>query len=1340
MTAPSPLHRRLVLGLLALVTIAALGLAGNLPGAAAPAPQDNAPFATLSLPPEALSWSADPADKPQRHPRLDSTLDDLAGAAEESVEAALALARARSLRLSGDRVHVQVVTHAPGLQGALAAMAMAGGQVTKVGADSALIQGWLPITALAAVAAHEDVYLIRRPAELVLDEYVEAADNTTEGLQAINGLAWHAAGHRGAGVRIAVIDGGFMGYQGLLGVDLPASVTVRNFIDGETDAQVNGTTRHGTACAEIIYDIAPDAALYLVKISTNLDLQEAVAWLMSTHQVDIISTSYGWYNLTPGDGTGEFADLVQVARDSGILWVTSAGNDRESHWGGPYYDPNDRDTHYYNATQNVNFFGPGDGDLYLIPEGYRLSVFLRWDDWTAVDQDYDLLLLRWSGSAWSVIARSDDHQNGGPGQSPTEYVTAVASGSATGYGFVIARYDSDRAVNLEVFAPSPGARLDEILHARSLINLADAPGALTVAALDVVAPYPQEPYSSEGPTNGPGGAETGGFIKPNLAGFANVSTESYGLTDKFNGTSAAAPHVAGAAALVKGAYPAHSPNQVQLFLEGRAIDMGPAGLDTIYGHGRLYLGAPPSAETTATPTATRTTTLTPTRTPSHTPTATTTSPPAATSTVTPTRDPGALLKVYLPLVMKQGPAGIPTPTPTPTETTEPVQTPTATVTTQPGRWMSNGPYGGGVWDLAMSISNPDVLYAVMDGAGLFKTISGGDSWSQVASPPEGISRIYVVPNNPAVVYAGTANGIYKSVDGGATWTHKGLTGILVRTIAIDPSNPQVVYLGAAIGSSTGVVFKSTDAGEIWQQKFSAENLWVNTLLVDTTTPDRIYLGASGEPQGVGGLPQGLRISSDGGDSWTSRKVTTLSSEAVFALAMTPMGYTSPVLYASERSAMYKSIDGGLTWIKLVQTSGDHSLAVDMQNPNVVYAGGGGGRSLPNSPTSDWYPYNLGSKSTLRRSADNGATWTRKDDGLPGEVATSIVIDPRNGRVFVGLRSAGVYRSTDDGSSWQFASHGITATNIQDLAVDPAGSGRVIAAIEGPSHPMAVTAGAGEPWAYLIGDDKPTNVGAVTVDPTHPGTWYAGDGLIGNWRWVYTFRSTDAGNAWTANQLLYKTEGPVGQVVYHRVFAMAVDPGNAGTVLAALAEQRTAYGGVYKSSDAGASWSRTLPDWATSLAFDPASPGRVYAGAMRYGKVFRSSDSGTTWTQIGGSTLEALRVYDIAVTLNGHVYVATNGGLQKWNGAAWSAATGLPQAPTIALATDRSSNPGAIYVGTTTHGVYVSRDDGATWTPFNEELGNLYVTELEISNGPTKTLHAGTAYGGVWSIDISSKAQ
>jgi uncharacterized repeat protein (TIGR01451 family) len=167
----------------------------------------------------------------------------------------------------------------------------------------------------------------------------------------------------------------------------------------------------------------------------------------------------------------------------------------------------------------------------------------------------------------------------------------ITSGSAAPYGFVIGRVNSNQTVNFELFVPK-FARPDEILHARSLGNLADVPDAMTVAALDVTSPFPQESYSSEGPTNGPGGAEMGGANKPDISGFANVATESYeGST--FNGTSSATPHVAGAAALVLSAYPTYGPDEIQTFLEGRAIDMGTTGLDPLYGHGRLHLGDPP---------------------------------------------------------------------------------------------------------------------------------------------------------------------------------------------------------------------------------------------------------------------------------------------------------------------------------------------------------------------------------------------------------------------------------------------------------------------------------------------------------------------------------------------------------------------------------------------------------------------------------------------------------------------------------------------------------------------------------------------------------------------------
>jgi len=561
-------------------------------GYAAPPPADDAGFTVVALPASALAMPVDLAQalSAASNPKMDSDLAALASAGSASSGDALTQAQSSGLRFLGDRVQVKITTHPEGVQAVTEAVVAAGGEVTGRANGDTWLQAWVPVPALDTIAAEADVYYISRPAEA----FTMA---TTEGLAVINGPAWHAAGLRGAGVKVAIIDGGFQGYPGLRGTELPATVTAKNFVDGETDTQVNGTTVHGTACAEIVHDIAPDAALYLVKVGTDIDLQQAVDWL-KTQGVNIISTSLGWYNLTPGDGTGFFANLVQSARTAGIFWTTAASNDREAHWGGAYSDLNGNNTHNFAGTQEINFFGPGTGTAYNIPSGYPIRVFLRWDDWSAVNQNYSLSIVKWNGSSWTIVATGNNPQNGGAGQSPTEFAAYTTSGSAAPYGFIVQRVSSSRNVNMEIFAPKV-ARLDELVTARSLANLADAPAAMTVAALDVNAPYPQESYSSEGPTNGPGGSAAGGAIKPDIAGFANVSTASYpNPAEKFNGTSSATPHVAGAAALVKGANPAYTPAQIQSFLQGRAVDMGSAGKDTIYGYGRLYLGAAPGPVST----------------------------------------------------------------------------------------------------------------------------------------------------------------------------------------------------------------------------------------------------------------------------------------------------------------------------------------------------------------------------------------------------------------------------------------------------------------------------------------------------------------------------------------------------------------------------------------------------------------------------------------------------------------------------------------------------------------------------------------------------------------------
>ena len=115
----------------------------------------------------------------------------------------------------------------------------------------------------------------------------------------------------------------------------------------------------------------------------------------------------------------------------------------------------------------------------------------------------------------------------------------------------------------------------------------NGPGALTVGA-SCAATGAIEPFSGRGPT-------TDGRVKPDLIGPDGTSSSIYGPANGcvggFLGTSAATPHVAGAAALVLDAQPGLGPTDVQGILEQRATPAGAAGKDSIWGWGRLALGA-----------------------------------------------------------------------------------------------------------------------------------------------------------------------------------------------------------------------------------------------------------------------------------------------------------------------------------------------------------------------------------------------------------------------------------------------------------------------------------------------------------------------------------------------------------------------------------------------------------------------------------------------------------------------------------------------------------------------------------------------------------------------------
>lgn len=498
------------------------------------------------------------------------------------------VARQRGFAVAGDQVQVIVVA-AEGRAAEVAAWLEAGG-ASDVASRGDLVQAFVSPRQLVELDADEAVRWVRVPREVAPPGPLPPAATarpkllavTSEGLAAANAEEWQADGFTGAGLKVGVIDTQFGGYQDLLGSELPpeSMVTYQRF--GGT---LNDTRVHGTACAEIVHDLAPDASLHLALVRTLFDTTRAIDW-MASEGVDVVTMSLG-SSEGPGDGTGREADAIADYVNNGErLFVTSAGNERTSHWQGAAVDADGNDLLEFNAD--------GDEVLYISPSvaaNEQIQVSLMWNDWDMPTQDLSLHLYSvTNGGDLVEVDVSDFGQSGLAGQQPLERVTHTSS-ETTRYAVGVSVNHMDRPVDLEMFVHDYS--FDGYVEEGSLTIPADTAEAMSVAALRYSS-YSLESFSSAGPTNGPGGSLAGGRLKPDIGGYDGVSTVSYG-TRSFYGTSSASPHVAGAAALAWSANPGWNGADAWAFLVTHAIDRAPGGLDNDTGAGRLSLGPSPLA-------------------------------------------------------------------------------------------------------------------------------------------------------------------------------------------------------------------------------------------------------------------------------------------------------------------------------------------------------------------------------------------------------------------------------------------------------------------------------------------------------------------------------------------------------------------------------------------------------------------------------------------------------------------------------------------------------------------------------------------------------------------------
>ena len=505
-------------------------------------------------------------ERPEKgNPKLDSQLNQLVSA--NTTKRVAAFAEESQIEVAGDNVRV-IIECLPGQIEDAAEVADDSGIVEA--SYENLIQVVVPISQLTTLADAPSIRLVRMPWEPL-------PDVVSEGVALINADDWQTASFNGTGVKVGILDGGFSGYTTRQSEgELPLTISTW-WAPSIGNA---GTSIHGTACAEIAYDVAPGADFYLANFGTEVEMGNAVNWLI-TQGVDVISCSVGYPIGGPGDGTGTICSIVDNAHAAGIVWSHSMGNDAETHWQGDFTDINGDDLHEFAPAPGVDV-----SNAIYVSSGNTIRVGLKWDDtWGSSGNDYDLYLL---DASLALVDFSEGTQDGNDDPWEFMYYTATYTGF---YHIIIASWSSDETANFHLYSYSHDLQYQ--VASSSLTVPADSPNAISVGAVFWNSPATLEPFSSRGPTED-------SRTKPDLVAPDGVSTATYGASNGvaflsggtgFFGTSASAPHVAGAAALVKECYPIYTNAQIQSFLEGRAVELGAGGKDNLYGSGRLDLGS-----------------------------------------------------------------------------------------------------------------------------------------------------------------------------------------------------------------------------------------------------------------------------------------------------------------------------------------------------------------------------------------------------------------------------------------------------------------------------------------------------------------------------------------------------------------------------------------------------------------------------------------------------------------------------------------------------------------------------------------------------------------------------
>jgi photosystem II stability/assembly factor-like uncharacterized protein len=636
-----------------------------------------------------------------------------------------------------------------------------------------------------------------------------------------------------------------------------------------------------------------------------------------------------------------------------------------------------------------------------------------------------------------------------------------------------------------------------------------------------------------------------------------------------------------------------------------------------------------------------------------------------------------------------------------------------------GNWESVGPYSHletGSWSpgqgrvnaMAVDPNNSNTYFVGTPAGGFWKSTDAGTNWEILTDelPQLGVSAIAIDPANSNIMYIGTGDddagdsngiGVLKTIDGGVTWNFTGLNETnspsAFSEIFIHPTDSNVLWTSSASG-----LFKTTDAGNTWIRTRTGN---IRDLRLKPGNPDVLYIASSTT----------IFKSTDAGETWQAKTTGTPTGTSRLAIDVTPANPEVLYIFAADQNnnfkGIYKSEDAGESFTftsatapdvfdGISQSWYDFAFAVSDIDENEIYTG----------ILNVW------------KSTDSGASFIQLNNWSSPNQAAYTHADIHNlrfldGKLFCGS-DGGIYVSENGGASFDDLTEGLAIGQFYRIAVASQNSSLMAGGLQDNGG----YARTNDTWHCYYGADGME----IAMDPNDPNKIY---GLI-----------QFGGGPYVSNNGGVSLSNGNG----------APENGNWITPFEFTADGRLlgAFTRLYEFNTTAGTWtevSGSLGGRVDYMAPDPNDDSRIYIAINR--QLQMSTDGGATFSTL--STLSSdISWIDVDSDEDDLIYVTTRGsggsvyrGEISGNSIDLQDITGsLPNIPKIVVKHQSEHTDNPLYLGTTL-GVWRYDDAVNDWAPFDENLPNVIVRDLDI-NIEDSNITAATYGRGIWQSAIASE--